>query len=114
MLYEFHTAQNEKHPGTVHATYMVYGTKKVSHTNGHSSNDGDVEMTSSPPVPQLLAEDIPLTTLSLVAEENLSGMLCLSFRIRCSHGRTDVLLQMCFPSMRALHPSMFSAWVRTR
>lgn len=77
MLYEFHTTQNAKHPNTVHATYMIYGVKSTAQTNGHSSNDDDVEMTSSPPVASMLAEEVPLSTLSLVTEEHLSGILFL-------------------------------------
>ncbi|RYP51689.1 hypothetical protein DL769_010778 [Monosporascus sp. CRB-8-3] len=42
MLYEFHKWQNDKKPGSLHATYLVYGTlRKVD------QRDGDVEMTDS-------------------------------------------------------------------
>lgn len=74
MLYEFHTLQNEKRPGTVHATYMIYGVKRTAQANGHSSHDDDVEMTSSPPLALEPAEEVPQTTLSLVTEDQLSGM----------------------------------------
>lgn len=75
MLFDFHGSQNEKRAGAVHATYMIYGTKKVTHTNGHVQQDSeDVEMASSPPEPASLAEEVPLITLSVVAEETLSGM----------------------------------------
>lgn len=73
MLYDFHSWQNGKSTGTVHATYMVYGIKKTVQTNGHSQQDEDVEMTSSPPDPAPQAEDVPLKTLCLVAEASLGG-----------------------------------------
>lgn len=76
MLYDFHTWQNGKHSGTVHATYMVYGTKKAAQTNGHSQQDGDVQMASSPPDMEPAAEEVAVTTLSLLAEENLKGTSC--------------------------------------
>lgn len=74
MLYEFHSTQNQKHPGTVHATYMIFGVKRASPANGHSNADGDVEMTSSPPVAPTEVEEVPVATLSLVSEENLIGV----------------------------------------
>lgn len=82
MLYDFHSWQNGKKAGTVHATYLIYGTKQNAQVNGHSQQDGDVEMTSSPPESAPQAEEVPLVTLSLVAEENLSGMTyCPCFHI---------------------------------
>ncbi|KUI55114.1 DNA polymerase delta subunit 3 [Cytospora mali] len=75
MLYDFHAWQNNKRSGAVHATYMVYGIKKAAQTNGHSQHDGDVEMTSSPPEVGEAAEEVPVMTLSLVAEENLKEVL---------------------------------------
>lgn len=82
MLFDFHGWQNEKRPGAVHATYIIYGTKKASHTNGHAQHDEDVEMTSSPPEAASLAEEVPLVTLSVVAEEGLRGTC------RCSYYAT--------------------------
>lgn len=84
MLYEFHSWQNGKKSGTVHATYMIYGIKKTLQTNGHSQQDEDVEMTSSPPGSAPQAEQVPLVTLSLVAEGNLTGT-------RCHHQRRSAL-----------------------
>lgn len=53
MLYEFHRKQNSKKPGSVHATYVITGTKRNTQTNGvHSQDDGeDSVMRSSPPLP---------------------------------------------------------------
>lgn len=73
MLYDFHIWQNGKKSGTVHATYMIFGTKKTVHINGHSQQNEDVDMTSSPPEPAPQIEEVPLKTLSLVAEGNLGG-----------------------------------------
>lgn len=75
MLYEFHAWQNGKRSGSVHATYMLYGIRKIAQTNGHSQQDGDVQMTSSPPDLESAVDDGPLITLSLVAEESLKGRL---------------------------------------
>jgi DNA polymerase delta subunit 3 len=80
MLYEFHTWQNGKRSGSVHATYMLYGIRKNAQTNGHSQQDGDVEMTSSPPELGSAVDDGPVITLSLVAEASLkgwTGLICL-------------------------------------
>jgi DNA polymerase delta subunit 3 len=75
MLYEFHRSQNAKRPGVVHATYLVYGTKTASDGSSASQNgtDGDIEMASSPPEAESLAEVVPTFTMSLVPEERLKG-----------------------------------------
>lgn len=75
MLYEFHAWQNGKRSGSVHATYMLYGTRKAAQTNGHSQKEGDVEMASSPPEPEVVSDDGPVVTLSVVAEESLKGTI---------------------------------------
>ncbi|KAF2217170.1 hypothetical protein CERZMDRAFT_93224 [Cercospora zeae-maydis SCOH1-5] len=82
MLYEFHRKQNTKKPGSVHATYLVTGTKQTStQTNGvQSQNDGeDTVMRSSPPLPSSSfqrpdedeQESVPIKTIMIVKEENL-------------------------------------------
>ncbi|KAK4103514.1 hypothetical protein N658DRAFT_420672 [Parathielavia hyrcaniae] len=71
MLYEFHRSQNAKRPGAVHATYLVYGTKRA----GTRSTDGDIDMSSSAPEVESLTEDVPTSTLSLVPEERLKEIL---------------------------------------
>lgn len=75
MLYEFHRNQNAKRPGAVHATYLVYGTKRPSGELPTSQNgtDGDVEMSSSPPDIEPCTEVVPTSTLSLVPEEQIKG-----------------------------------------
>lgn len=60
MLYDFHCTQNAKKPASVHATYLIAGTRRVAvpspspPTNGtHTStnDDDDTIMRSSPPLP---------------------------------------------------------------
>ncbi|KAL2263296.1 hypothetical protein VTK26DRAFT_7416 [Humicola hyalothermophila] len=77
MLYEFHRNQNAKRPGAVHATYLVYGTKKAAAGPSATQNgaDDDVEMTSSASDVESLAESVPTFTLSLVSEEQLKEAL---------------------------------------
>ncbi|KAK3294704.1 DNA polymerase subunit Cdc27 [Chaetomium fimeti] len=77
MLYEFHRSQNAKRPGAVHATYLVYGTKKATSAPSESQNgtDGDIEMTSSAPEVESLADVVPASTLCLVSEEQLKDNL---------------------------------------
>lgn len=73
MLYEFHLSQNAKRPGTVHATYLVYGVK--SGGNIRKGANEDVEMASSPPYAESVTEVVQSYALSLVAEENLKDAL---------------------------------------
>lgn len=70
MLYDFQKWQNAMRAGSVHATYLVYGTKNSEAVE----DDGDVEMTSSAPEREPLSDEVTTYTLSLVAEENLKGM----------------------------------------
>ena len=81
MLYEFHRKQNSKKPNSVHATYLITGTKHSGQTNGTNSQEDeeDTVMQSSPPLPsssfQRPEEDepevIPTRTIMIVKEENL-------------------------------------------
>jgi DNA polymerase delta subunit 3 len=57
-------------PGTVHATYLVYGSKKVE----RGQEDGDVDMTSSAPDGEPLSEEVQTFTMTLVQEAQLQGM----------------------------------------
>ncbi|KAL9948478.1 hypothetical protein D7B24_007211 [Verticillium nonalfalfae] len=70
MLYEFHKSQNATTPGKVHATYLVYGTKSPG-----VQEDGDHDMTSSPPEVDAMGDDVPTQTLTLVHEERLTDVL---------------------------------------
>ncbi|KAL1643684.1 hypothetical protein SLS58_004699 [Diplodia intermedia] len=79
MLYHFHATENQKRPGSVHATYIITGTKHAGHltqTNGHA--DEDVPMRSSPipsSLPDAPAEDeqsrLKVTSIKLVREEDV-------------------------------------------
>lgn len=90
MLYEFHRVENSKNPQSVNATYLVTGIQ--AHARLHALNgrvkdgvkDGDDEiMQSSPFMSSQVAQqedgaendDIPVTAITLVREEDLSGML---------------------------------------
>ncbi|KAH7063444.1 DNA polymerase subunit Cdc27 [Macrophomina phaseolina] len=84
MLYHFHATENEKNRGSVHATYVITGTKvpqSAPHANGARSHaDTDVPMRSSPipsslpDAPAVEEERSPKVTLvKLVREEDLEG-----------------------------------------
>jgi DNA polymerase delta subunit 3 len=83
MLFEFHRIQNGKKPGTIHATYLISGTKrKEEPTNGAVKQDGDGDdyMQSSPPMSSMPQPDDDGTgessvlTITLTREEDLEGM----------------------------------------
>lgn len=71
MLYDFHKRQNDKKPNTVHATYIIYGSRSPP-----VQQDEDVEMTDSQEseaVDAPYSDLVPTFTLSLVREEQLQG-----------------------------------------
>lgn len=90
MLFEFHQKENKKKSGSVYATYMLAGTKKVQRIHGHGApkvTNGDIPMPSSPPLPpssmpaasqateQLEeASSVPVKTISLCREEDLDSV----------------------------------------
>ncbi|KAL2683041.1 hypothetical protein Neosp_007504 [[Neocosmospora] mangrovei] len=71
MLYDFHKYQNASRANSVHATYLVYGTR----SSDNQESDGDVEMASSAPENEAFSETVPVTTLTLAREEELSDIL---------------------------------------
>lgn len=71
MLYDFHKYQNNLKPASVHATYLVYGSKPTVKAGA----DGDVEMMSSAPEQDYLTDAVPCTTMTLVAEDKLQDIL---------------------------------------
>ncbi|KAK6088453.1 DNA polymerase delta subunit 3 [Seiridium cupressi] len=78
MLYDFHKWQNDKRPGMIHATYLVYGTRKKL-----AEADGDVEMADSQSesgVP--FSDEVPISTLMLARGEQLQGDLSPSILFR--------------------------------
>jgi DNA polymerase delta subunit 3 len=83
MLFDFHQKQNAKKPGSVHATYLVTGTrtppKPQQHVNADTQDGDDAVMQSSPPIPNSSApqaseedaEPTPVRSVLLVKEEHL-------------------------------------------
>ena len=83
MLFEFHRKQNAKKPGTVHATYLITGVRRVEaapKTNGVTSQESeDTIMQSSPSLPSSSAQQpeeaaekaTHVRSVLLVKEENL-------------------------------------------
>ena len=94
MLYHFHHKQNVKKPRSVHATYLITGTTRptpaISAKGPQSLVQDQVEFQSSPfpsslPNPEPIVdmdldgsepmeENIPVTTIMLVKEEELEGV----------------------------------------
>ncbi|KAF1362764.1 hypothetical protein EJ07DRAFT_163360 [Lizonia empirigonia] len=80
MLFDFHQKQNAKKPHSIHATYLISGTKRVAgETNGaNGRSEEDVSMRSSPfmsSMPQSEEheeEPIKKSTILLVREEELA------------------------------------------
>ncbi|GAW23441.1 hypothetical protein ANO14919_130000 [Xylariales sp. No.14919] len=73
MLYDFHKWQSEKSPDTLHATYMIYGTK-----SSPVQEDEDIEMTDSQAsevIDAPYSDLVPTYTLSLVGQEKLQESL---------------------------------------
>ena len=83
MLFEFHQKQNAKKPGSVHATYLITGTRlppRSQQSNNVESQDSeDAVMQSSPPIPNSSApqateddaEHTPIRSILIVKEEHL-------------------------------------------
>ncbi|KAF1846787.1 uncharacterized protein K460DRAFT_367533 [Cucurbitaria berberidis CBS 394.84] len=79
MLFDFQQKQNAKKPNSVHATYLISGTKRrTQHTNGVNDRDGmDTAMRSSPFMSSMpeaeerTEEPVKTTTIALVREEEL-------------------------------------------
>ncbi|KAI0380383.1 DNA polymerase subunit Cdc27 [Hypomontagnella monticulosa] len=88
MLFEFHKWQNDKRPGSLHATYLIYGTKSPENAIKAEEPDGDVEMTDSQNSGELHAhfsDDVPTYALSLVKEEQLQDVLAEYDKVTSIH-----------------------------
>jgi DNA polymerase delta subunit 3 len=83
MLYDFHQKQNAKKPGTIHATYLLSGTRRPEDLiplNSEAKKDGEDDYMQSSPfigssMPQLeegTGESLVLS-ITLVREEDLEG-----------------------------------------
>lgn len=68
MLYDFYKYQNALRADSVHATYLVCGSKASD-----TQPDGDVEMSSSMPEHESFSDAVPTITLTVVKEESLEG-----------------------------------------
>ncbi|KAI9375648.1 DNA polymerase subunit Cdc27 [Aspergillus egyptiacus] len=88
MLYDFHRTENAKKPNSVNATYIIAGTQKTieptttdsAGVNGKDKDEDDI-MPSSPyisssmPNQDVEADQIPVSSILLVREEDLEGKL---------------------------------------
>ncbi|KAJ4857491.1 DNA polymerase subunit cdc27 domain-containing protein [Trichoderma breve] len=70
-LYEFHQSQNASKADSIHATYLIYGSK----TEHKQPETGDTDMDNSVPEPEPLSDYAPTKTVTIVAEENLKDAL---------------------------------------
>ncbi|PNP41260.1 hypothetical protein TGAMA5MH_07132 [Trichoderma gamsii] len=70
-LYEFYEIQNASKANSVHATYLIYGSK----TEDREPETGDAEMDGSAPEPEPLSDYAPTKTVTIVAEEGLKDAL---------------------------------------
>lgn len=84
MLFEFHRQQNGKKPGSVHATYLLSGTKRKEEaptpTNSEVKKDGEDDYMQSSPfvgssMPQLEEDtgESSVLSITLVKEEDLES-----------------------------------------
>ncbi|KAF2808277.1 uncharacterized protein BDZ99DRAFT_464165 [Mytilinidion resinicola] len=86
MLFDFHTKQNAKRPGSVNASYWVTGKKRPlpsQHTNGKISQDGGDSFMQSSPFPssmpdreeEVVEKTRPVESHVIVREEELEDTL---------------------------------------
>lgn len=91
MLFDFHSHENAKRPGSVHATYLLSGSKKLQQaekvTNGQNGyqHKEDSPIPSSPPPfsssmldpdhQSISGEGPVIRTITLVREESLEGII---------------------------------------
>lgn len=82
MLYEFHSTQKTKKPGSIDATYLLDGVPRNSEeasANGHQQDVEDMHMQSSPymsssiPHQEDQVEAVPWRSIILAKEEDLEG-----------------------------------------
>ena len=84
MLYAFHHEQTNRKPGSVHATYLVGGARRITEPRGkigvQKADDQDVHLPSSPfmssSMPHQDGEEDEQTvqSITLVKEEQLESM----------------------------------------
>ncbi|KAF7910578.1 hypothetical protein BELL_0121g00150 [Botrytis elliptica] len=78
MLFEFHRVQNAKKPGTIHATYLIGGTKRKEAPEVEAQKDGEDDYMQSSPfvgssMPQLegITGEGSTFSITLTREEDL-------------------------------------------
>lgn len=105
MLYDFHKWQNGKRPGSVHATYLIYGTKKDEHasTQPQPTQDDDVDMMSSIPEPEEDDDMVPVRTLSLVPEDRLKGPSALWPWLSLIQANTELDALEAYDEVKSVH-----------
>ena len=119
MLYDFHRQQNAKKTGSIHATYLLSGTKRKEDpvaTNGDAKKDGEDDvmqsspfMSSSMPQPEEInTGETSVLSVTLVREEDLEGMA----NPKESELNIDYLLQKYGHSTNTFHRYIFTVWVR--
>jgi DNA polymerase delta subunit 3 len=92
MLYDFYVHENSKKPGSVHATYLLAGSKKavrnplvINRQNGNQHEDDPMPSSPPPFTSSMLqssqqngggeeVETSVMRTISLVREESLDGI----------------------------------------
>lgn len=86
-LFDFHRVQCAKKTGSIHATYILIGSRKNAASSGlpHETEGGggDSATRSSPPassMPELVerSENIALTSVMLAREEELPGIVSVA------------------------------------
>ncbi|KAL7785219.1 DNA polymerase subunit Cdc27 [Trichoderma ceciliae] len=80
-LYEFYENQNASKANSIHATFLIYGSK----TEDREPETGDAEMDSSVPEPEPLSDYAPTRTVTIVAEENLKDVLAEYEKVTSFH-----------------------------
>lgn len=81
MLYDFHRTENARKPGSVHATYLLYGLAipKPEQSDESQQDREDRSMASSPfmsssaPQEDSQQETTPRKVMTLAREEHLEG-----------------------------------------
>ncbi|KAK4064795.1 uncharacterized protein Triagg1_8982 [Trichoderma aggressivum f. europaeum] len=71
LLSEEVPSQNASKADSIHATYLIYGSK----TEHKQPETGDTDMDNSVPEPEPLSDYAPTKTVTIVAEENLKDAL---------------------------------------
>lgn len=70
MLQAFHVYQNGLCPNSIHATYIIYGTKVADSV----PERGRINSKGTLPDLEGLSADIPVINLTIAAEESLLGL----------------------------------------